>query len=210
MIKLVKIALIVIVFFAAAGIAGLALVAGRGFSARAEPSRLEAVAARSLRRVMVPSSARNLKNPVEATPEVWQDALAHFADHCATCHGNDGRGATSIGQGLYPKAPDMHLATTQSLSDGELFYIIEEGIRFTGMPGWATGTPAGVRASWTLVHFIRRLPQLSSTDLETMKTLNPRSLNELQEENEIRQFLGEPSSAEPSRAPPAPVHHKHP
>jgi mono/diheme cytochrome c family protein len=191
-------------------LAGLALMSGRGFSARAEPSRLEASLARSLRGVMVPRTVRDLRNPVEATTGLMKDALAHFADHCATCHGNDGRGATTIGKGLYPKAPDMQSADTQSLTDGELFYIIEEGIRFTGMPGWATGTPDGARASWGLVHFIRRLPQLSAADLEQMRSLNPRSLADLREEDEIRQFLEEPAGAGPTSAGPSPVHHKRP
>src|SRR5215204_5096493 len=84
--------------------------------------------------------------------------MAHFADHCAVCHGNDGRGDTEMGRGLYPKAPDMRLDATQQLSDGELFYIIEHGIRFTGMPGWRTGTTAGEESSWHLVRFIRHLP----------------------------------------------------
>ncbi len=204
----VIVSLVVVGLLAGGGIGGLAFVSGRGFSARAEPSRLEASLARSLRGVMVPRTVRDLKNPVEATPEVMQDALSHFADHCATCHGNDGRGATTIGRGLYPKAPDMQLADTQSLTDGELFYIIEEGIRFTGMPGWATGTPDGARASWALVHFIRRLPKLSAADFEQMRSLNPRSVNDLREEEEILQFLERPSGATPTGAGPPPVHHK--
>src|SRR3989442_10826244 len=68
--------------------------------------------------------------------EVMPAAKAHYADHCAICHGNDGRGTTLIGKGLYPKPPDMTQPATQGLTDGELYYIIENGIRFTGMPGF--------------------------------------------------------------------------
>jgi len=57
----------------------------------------------------------------------------------------------------------MRGAETQSLSDGELFSIIEHGIRLTGMPAWGTGTPESERDSWGLVHFVRRLPKLPST-----------------------------------------------
>ena len=52
-----------------------------------------------------------------------------------------------MGRGLYPRAPDMRLAATQNLSDAELFYLIENGIRLTGMPGWGTGTKEGEKSS---------------------------------------------------------------
>lgn len=180
----------------------------RGVSARVEPSRVEAFVARRLRHLAVPRSARDQKNPVLPTPEVFESGLAHFADHCAVCHANDGSGNTEIGRGLYPKAPDMRLADTQSLSDGELFYIIENGVRFTGMPGWSTGTSEGATASWHLVHFIRRLPKLTPDELDRMKTLNPKSPDELREEQERREFL-EGTGAAPSPSTPMP-RHKHP
>ena len=67
----------------------------------------------------------------------------------------------------------MRLPRTQQLSDGEMFYFIENGIRLTGMPGWSTGTPEGERSSWQLVHFIRRLPKLTPEDLAEMERFNP-------------------------------------
>jgi mono/diheme cytochrome c family protein len=120
---------------------------------------------------------------------VLRDARAHFADHCASCHANDGSGATPMGQRLYPRAPDMRASTTQQLSDGELFAIIEHGIRLTGMPGWSTGTPDGEAASWGLVHFIRRLPTITAQELAEMEALNPRSPQQFREEEEARRFL---------------------
>ena len=94
-----------------------------------------------------------------------------------------------MGDGLWPKPPDMRLAETQSLSDGELFYIIEQGIRFTGMPGWATGAREGEESSWHLVHFIRHLPDLSESELKEMEALNPRSPAEIRREIEEQRFL---------------------
>jgi mono/diheme cytochrome c family protein len=67
------------------------------------------------------------------------------------CHGNDGKGRTLIGQNLYPKTTDLSLPQTQQLGDGELFYIITNGIRLTGMPAWGTGTPEDDEATWGLV-----------------------------------------------------------
>jgi hypothetical protein len=100
---------------------------------------------------------------------VLQEAMAHFADHCAPCHGNDGNGDTLYGKGLYPKPPDLRLAETQKLSDGELFWIIENGIRFTGMPAFA---PHGSQDDWKLVLFIRLLPQLTMEERVEMERDN--------------------------------------
>ena len=116
-------------------------------------------------------------------------ARAHFADHCASCHGNDGRGRTKLGQGLYPKAPDMTLAETQSLSDGALFAIIENGVRLTGMPAWGQPGPEDDQETWELVHFIRRLQQLTPGELAEMESSNPKSRKDLEEEDAIRKFL---------------------
>jgi len=172
----------------------------RGLSARAEPSRAEQVLARTLRSLATPQAVRSQPNPVPASDEVLADALEHFADHCAFCHANDGSGDTTIGRGLYPKAPDMRLAATQSLSDGELFSIIEHGVRLTGMPAWGTGTPEGERESWSLVHFIRHLPKLTSDELDRMEALNPKTPGELREQEETRRFL-EGDTKKPSTKP---------
>ena len=161
----------------------------RGFSAKDQPTRLEAALARRLRRLAIPAAASRTINPMPASAEMLKMGISHFADHCASCHGNDGSGATEIGGNLYPKAPDMRLAATQSLSDGELFYIIENGVRFTGMPAWSTGTPEGAVETWHLVQFIRHLPALTPAELEDMEALNPKSPSELEEEKEDREFL---------------------
>ena len=85
----------------------------------------------------------------------------------------------------------MRLPATQKLSDGELFYIIENGIRFTGMPAWGTGTEAGEQSSWHLVQFIRHLPRLSESELEVMKQLNPRSPEAIRQDIEEERFLNQ-------------------
>jgi mono/diheme cytochrome c family protein len=114
------------VFLAGAVLYGRSIVAN-GFSARGTPSSLEVAFARRLRRLATPQRALDLKNPVPEGPEVFSAAMTHFADHCASCHGNDGRGETLIGRGLYPKPPDMTEAATQGLTDGELYYTSKTG-----------------------------------------------------------------------------------
>jgi hypothetical protein len=76
-----------------------------------------------------------------------------------------------------------------SLTDAELFYIIEHGVRFTGMPGWSTGTPEGEEASWHLVNFIRHLPRLTDEERDAMNALTPRSPAQVKQEIEEQQFL---------------------
>jgi len=171
--------------------AGFAYLKSTGLSTRVEPGRIEALVARSARSMAIPSSARVLPNPIPLSAYVIAEGMAHYADHCATCHANDGSGKTEMGQGLYPRAPDMRLPATQELSDGELFYVIEHGIRFTGMPGWGTGTATGELASWQLVHFMRHLPNLTPAELDAMKDRNPRSPQEIRLELEEERFLNE-------------------
>ena len=173
---------------AAAGVSALVVVR-HGVSARDEPTRVEVFLARLMRRLATPSSQRARANPVPATPEALERARAHFADHCASCHGNDGRGRTEMGPNFYPKVPDMTLPATQGLSDGELHAIIENGVRLTGMPAWGSPGTEDDAETWELVHFIRKLPSLGPAELEEMKDLNPKTRKELEEEEEIRRFL---------------------
>ncbi len=182
---------------------GLFSMKGRGISARPEPSWMEARAALFLRSWLTPTRYKGLKNPVSASAGTLATGLEHFADHCASCHANDGSGQTDMGRNFYPKAPDMRLARTQDLSDGEIYYIIENGIRLTGMPGWSAGTPEGEKSSWQLVHFIRRLPSLTPEDVKGMERFNPRSGAALEEERKIEEFL---TGADP---PPVPVPDPH-
>ena len=163
-----------------------------GFSARSQPTAFETMAAQTARAMAIPSKAKEEKNPVANSKEVLADAKVHWADHCALCHGNDGSGQSEFGQRMYPPSPDMRKERTQGLTDGELFYIIENGIRLTGMPSWG-GSEAGEQDSWKLVHFIRHLPALSASEIMEMEKLNPKSPAELEEEKLEEQFLkGQP------------------
>jgi cytochrome c len=186
--------LIVFIFVVGLGIVGAFGWVGyqlftTGFSAKTEPHALEILMARQIRHLAIPIEKRNAQNPIPLSPDVMKESVAHFADHCATCHANDGSGQTPIGKNVYPKAPDLRLADTQSMSDGEIFWIIHHGIRFTAMPAWGEGDPAQDKASWKLVHFIRHLPQLTQDELDQMKALNPKTKKDLEEEAAFGQFL---------------------
>jgi len=179
----------------------LLVLQGRGISARPEPSGLEKRVALFMRGWMTPSTYKGLKNPVSATENNFVAAREHFADHCASCHANDGSGNTELGRNFYPKVPDMRLPRTQQLSDGELFYIIENGVMLTGMPAWSTGTPEGEKSSWQLVHFIRRLSTLTPEDLAIMEQFNPVSRSVIEEERKIDDFLRGGDQPQPAPDP---------
>ena len=185
----IKGALITLAVLAAAGLLGTVIfVKATGLSARGEPGAVETAVARRLRALAVPSDYARLKNPVLMNDESVADGMAHFADHCAQCHGNDGRGA-DMGKTMFPPTPDFAASPTQSLSDGTLFYVIEHGVRFTGMPAFGTGTLEGEESSWHLVNFIRHLPKLTPEQLEEMAAMNPRPPAEIRQEIEAERFL---------------------
>jgi len=175
-------------------VVGVAIAAGmsmlhNGLSARATPGALEIFFARHARRLSIPSDARNMHNPLPASDENLKAGRNHFADHCASCHANDGSGDTMYGNGLYPKPPDLTKSETQNLSDGELFWIIENGVRFTGMPAFGGGH-GSKDDSWRLVLFIRHLPQLAEQERVDMEKMNPKGPEDLDEEKDEQDFLG--------------------
>ena len=187
-----------------AALAGVVVAVGvvrRGFSARPSPSAAEEWLALKVRRLAVPERYRTMKNPAAFDDATRKDAMAHWADHCAGCHANDGSGETSMGQLMYPRPPDMRKARTQDLSDGELYYAINQGIRLTGMPAW--GEPGDDDlGSWELVGFVRTLPTLTPAQLEEMKTMNPVPASVMKARQDEDDFLDE-------ETPPAKTHDSH-
>lgn len=198
--------LLLLILVAALGLLTAAAVSilHDGLSARARPSALEATIARNARKMATPSKAHAAKNPIADSPEVQREARLHFADHCATCHSNDGSGDTPIGRGLYPKPPDLRAAETQKLSDGDIFWIIENGVRLTGMPAFGgPGSEHGdAEASWKLVHFIRHLPALTTEERLEMEKYNPKGPDDRKEEQKENDFLNGTPAKPPSKSEP--------
>ena len=149
------------------GVVALALVVGMvrrgGLAATAEPGRLERSVAAKLVRLSIPSEVERQKSPVANDANAWREAKEHYMDHCAVCHGRGGKGDTDVGKNMYPRVPDLTGPDTQGRSDGALFYIIQNGVRWTGMPAWkGEHSP---EESWKLVAFIRKSPTLTEADL---------------------------------------------
>ena len=176
-----------------------------GFSTRTSPGLVETELARTMSDMAIPSRYKAMKNPVPATPEVFKEAMAHWADHCASCHANNGSGDTMYGKTMYPRPPDMRRKDTQQMSDGELYYTIKNGVRLSGMPAFGTSGDDD-QDSWKLVAFIRHLPSLSEGEGLEMEKLNPKSPQEIEEEEQEDSFLQEGPA--PSQPPPAHHHGK--
>ena len=139
------------------GYSALAIVRN-GFSAREEPTRLETFLARHVWRIAIPVGTKQMKNPYPPDAPGSEATLKRWVEHCGLCHAHEGSGQTAIGRNLYPKPPDLRQSSVQELTDGELYYIIRNGIRFTGMPAWDGKEDSD--AIWQLITLIRKLPNL--------------------------------------------------
>lgn len=82
----------------------------------------------------IPDEYRGMQNPLPATPPNLQQGEKRYAEYCASCHGADGAGDTPLGHALYPRPGDLRSPSVQAQSDGELFWIVAQGIRYSGMP----------------------------------------------------------------------------
>ena len=104
----------------------------------------------------IPARPQNTKASVER-------GGSHYGLDCSVCHADDGRGERVPGQWMYPRAADLTSKQVQSYSDQELFWIVQNGIRFTGMPAFGeVETPDHI---WDLVNYVRTLPgQLHKDD----------------------------------------------
>jgi predicted CXXCH cytochrome family protein len=127
-------------------------------SARPEPPEAEIAVATWLLRHSVPEADQQRRNPFTADPADIAAGHDLFQNNCEICHGYDGNGKTQIGGEEYPRAPVLR-SLLPSMTDGEVFYHVRNGIRNTGMPAW-TFPDSQV---WQLVLFMRNLPKTAST-----------------------------------------------
>jgi mono/diheme cytochrome c family protein len=130
------------------------IVKWRGFRASSTPSDIESAVTRSVRNFAIPGFESRKTNPFSGDSVALQQGRDAFLSRCASCHGVDGRGMTPIGTNEYPRVPDLHSDPTQSLTDGDIHYIIENGVQLTGMPAMHSQSSS---ESWKLVSYIRSL-----------------------------------------------------
>ncbi len=145
-------------------------VASGGMSARQKPSEVEAFLAHTLVELGIGREARERKNPVSHSAASADVAAGRdlYQRNCQACHGEDGRGKTEAGGGLYPPPLDLSRAALahRKRTDGELFYLVRNGVRNTGMPGWQLSD----QQTWDVVAFVRNLPETAPGEADAPRT----------------------------------------
>jgi len=126
-------------------------------SAQREPGPAETRLANLSKRYFIYLASRHGIPPrPQDTKSSIERGGSHYGLDCSVCHADDGRSERPLGQGMYPRASDLTSKQVQSYSDQELFWIIQNGIRFTGMPAFGNvETPDHI---WDLVNYVRTLP----------------------------------------------------
>lgn len=164
----------------AAGAAAIVFTGSFNTSAEDPPSKMERRLAEFALNKSVARRAPNRKNPLPATPETLRGGLAHFRENCVICHGAPGVDPGEIGQGLNPGAPDLTLPRVQARTDGQLYWLVDEGIRMTGMP--AFGPTHGENELWQIVAFLRHLPEITEEEKAQLKGKRQEAEHHHQEE----------------------------
>jgi mono/diheme cytochrome c family protein len=148
------------------GLAGAILGALlQGCRADKQPSPEETNLANAAKDVTIPLEAGKKTNPLPDTNEVVSQGQGVFLGSCAQCHGADARGDTSLGRSMAPPAMDLTSSHVQHWSDAELFWIIQNGVRLTGMPSWKSSISED--DTWKLARFIHNLPRLAAASAST-------------------------------------------
>ena len=137
----------------------------QGCAADKHPSQEETTLANAAKDVAIPLEAGKKKNPLPDTDEVVSQGQEVFLGSCAQCHGADGRGDSDLGRNMAPPAMDLSSSHVQHWSDAELFWIVQNGVRLTGMPAWQSSISD--TDTWKLAHFIHNLPRLDAASAST-------------------------------------------
>jgi predicted CXXCH cytochrome family protein len=144
----------------------------RGFRATSQPTALEASIARAIRNFGIPSSESHKKNPYQGDELALQQGREMFLTRCASCHGTDARGTTPIGANVYPRVPDLQRDATQRLSDGDIHYIIQNGVQLSGMPAMPGLGSQSDRDSWALVSYVRNMHSATDREARLQQTVS--------------------------------------
>lgn len=137
-----------------------------GCTANKKPSTVEATLANMAKDVVIPIEAESRKSPLAENEKTLKEGRELYVQSCAICHGTDGHSRTTLGRGMYPPAMDLTSPHVQHWNDAELFWIIQNGVRLTGMPSWKSSISES--DTWKLADFIHALPQLNASPAATV------------------------------------------
>jgi mono/diheme cytochrome c family protein len=133
-----------------------------------EPGHVETFLATRVKHLLVRRSSREGIPPAPTNLQASiEEGDKLYAIDCSMCHGPDGHTPTDSGRWMYPRASDLTSSAVQRYSDSELFWIVKNGIRLSGMPAFAR--VESDEHIWNLVHYLRTLrrtarPESGATD----------------------------------------------
>ncbi|HTK96357.1 MAG TPA: c-type cytochrome [Terriglobales bacterium] len=141
-------------------VASLLALAGLAACKAGTPGGIESGVMNEIKQ-KVTIGGKELKNPVASSPDAIKEGGEHFQHHCQICHGLDGHNTgVPFADKMDPPVADLGSKDVQGYTDGQLKWIIENGIGPSGMPGWK-----GILEDdemWKIVHYIRNLPAKGS------------------------------------------------
>ena len=126
-------------------------------SAIPDPGKMEHQMANMSLDAAVDKRAPQGPNPVPLNDDVLIDAAKEYEEHCAMCHGSQNPNAMDFGDKLSPRAPNL-LRRGDRDPDGNIYWIIENGIRMTGMPAWKDHMKP--EEMWGIVHLLKNVKNL--------------------------------------------------
>ena len=147
--------------------AAIALAALAGCKAD-PPGKLETKIITSAKhRIFVGNKSQ--KNPLPDTPEVRADGKEAFSHFCIACHGKDGQNTgVPFADRMSPAVPSLASADVQRYTDGQLKWILDNGVRPSGMPG--SKRILSDDELWSIVVFLRHLPPAGSQGVPDIYT----------------------------------------
>lgn len=148
---------IVLTIFVLAGVLSVIAFMSFNLTALPAPGPLETLVSNRAKRFLIHRASRRgaPPRPLDKKTSI-KNGGEHYGLDCSICHADDGRGQREPGQWMYPRAADLTTKQVQSYSDEELFWIIQNGIRFTGMPAFEKVETTD--HIWDLVNYVRTLP----------------------------------------------------
>jgi mono/diheme cytochrome c family protein len=104
--------------------------------------------------------------PAALTDAQARDGFRFYNEACIYCHGAPGKDPTDIGKGLNPEPPFLP-DVAKRWTSAELFWIVKNGIKMTGMP--AFGPTHKDEEIWNAVAFVQRLPKMSAEQFSALE-----------------------------------------
>ena len=150
------------------GIAGFIFATGRfNVAATAPPDMIDKMAPWALDKALERRS-KEVTDPIAKDAGAVARGLTHYRENCLPCHGAPGVEPAEFHEGMNPSPPDIDAPALQQDSDAELFWVVKNGIRMTGMP--AFGVNHKDEEIRDIVAFVRHAPQITDAERPALKT----------------------------------------